>query len=221
MLQTAKRFVPQTVKLAVKRFINYWRLRSCVRELLDTHTPSNDLLARTSRAWGNESWSADVSYLKAVCEAASTTPGPALECGSGLTTLLLSIYAGRRNVRVVSLEHHDEWRQRIQRTLRRFRLSGNVVCAPLRSYGDFDWYTLPQVPDEISLVVCDGPPASTRGGRVGLIPVCLSSMRSGCVILMDDAERSGEQEAIEKWRKLGASVTITPCRDGSFARLVV
>ena len=48
----------------------------------------------------------------------STTKGPMLECGSGVTTILMGILCGRRNVEVWSLEHFGEWRDRVSETLK-------------------------------------------------------------------------------------------------------
>ena len=73
----------------------------------------------------------------------------------------------------------------------------------------------------ISLVICDGPPGDTRGGRYGLLPVCASHLADGCVILMDDAERMGEQAAISNWQnQYAVTVQVNQTTAGSYARLV-
>jgi hypothetical protein len=55
------------------------------------------------------------------------------------------------------------------------------------------------MPDEFSLVVCDGPPGSTKGGRYGLLPVLGGRLPPGSTILLDDAGRPGELELIKRW----------------------
>ena len=77
-----------------------------------------------------------------------------------------------------------------------------VLFAPLRNYGDFTWYDPPtdEVPHGIRLVVCDGPPGSTPGGRYGLLPVLGDRLDPGAVVLLDDAERATETHVLERWR---------------------
>jgi len=49
------------------------------------------LLERLNWAWGSEDWSGEVPYLQSVRREAMLTKGHILECGSGLTTLLLAV----------------------------------------------------------------------------------------------------------------------------------
>ena len=72
---------------------------------------------------------------------------------------------------------------------------------PLVEYGEFVWYDPPlaQMPDEFSLVICDGPPGTTKGGRYGLLPVLGDRLRAGATILLDDAGRPAEAELIRRW----------------------
>src|SRR5881396_3334352 len=136
--------------------------------------PERPLLAELRAAWGNDRCAADLDFLAEVAHLAAVTPGPVLECGSGLTTLLLGALAGRRGVEVWSLEHDLEWRRRVSAALRE-HVAGQVYLwlSPLGDYGAFDWYAapLPLMPEQFRLVVCDGPPDGTRGGRFGLLSV--------------------------------------------------
>jgi hypothetical protein len=82
----------------------------------------------------------------------------------------------------------------------------NVLTAPLIDYGGFHWYSFPDsLPEPIELVVCDGPPSATVGGRYGLLPIAGDLLTPKTVILMDDVERSDEQAIIARWnREFGA-----------------
>jgi hypothetical protein len=152
--------------------------------------------------WGNLASSGSDSYIAAVVREARDAQGAVLECGSGLTTVVLSLYAGRRGVEVIALEHMLEWRLATKRAIQ--RVGGErttVALAPLVSYGDFDWYEADAVPDNVGLVVCDGPPGEiTAGGRYGLMPVVGLRLAPGCVVLLDDAERATEASVLERWR---------------------
>jgi hypothetical protein len=97
------------------------------------------------------------------------------------------------------------------------------LSSPLRDYGDFSWYDPPSqnLPDQFRLVVCDGPPGQTKGGRYGLLPVFGPRLREGTVIVLDDADRPAEVELVNRWKSesdLNVEIFNTPA--GSFARLV-
>jgi hypothetical protein len=148
--------------------------------------------------WGNEGWSADTSYLEAVCRYASRVRGPILECGSGLTTILLGVVARDR---ITSLEQMPAWKEHVQLVAKKYSVPVNVVSAPLVDYGDFHWYTMPESQfKQYDLVICDGPPSATLGGRYGLLPIARRLLSRTAIVLMDDAERPSEQGIIERWK---------------------
>lgn len=152
--------------------------------------------------WGNEGMSAGEGFIQALVRHAWDAPGPILECGAGLSTLLLGSVAERTGNRVCSLDHEPFWVDKVRATLAQHDIgSVSVYSAPLKSLGPHSWYAprAAQLPADIGLVVCDGPPGDTPGGRYGLLPAVRSHLRPGCVILLDDAQRAGEQEALARW----------------------
>ena len=48
--------------------------------------------------------------------------------------------------------------------------------------------------------IADGPPGNTKGGRYGLLPIMRSRLAPDVVILLDDAERPGEQRVLQQWK---------------------
>jgi len=206
-LTALRNYVPGPWKQAARAALQRQQLRRAMRHLVSLPigtVPDHRLLAELRSAWDNEGFTADLDYLAEVARLAAATPGPVLECGSGLTTLLLGALAGRRGVEVWSLEHDADWRRRVSVALRE-HIAGQVYLrlSPLTDYGEFDWYAapLPLMPDAFRLVVCDGPPDDTRGGRVGLVAVIRDRLPAGAVILLDDAARDGEQHAIDRWMR--------------------
>jgi hypothetical protein len=138
------------------------------------------------------------------------TSGPIVECGSGLSTVVLGVAAALSGRQLYTFEHERQWGER---TLRHLPPSARdyvrLNLTPLRDYGEFDWYSLENLPlpDSIGFVVCDGPPGSTRGGRYGLGSVLGSRMARNCTVLLDDAQRDAEQTVARRWcRELGGSV---------------
>jgi hypothetical protein len=164
--------------------------------------PAHDLLADLQAAWDNSGYAADLDFLEETAQRAIKATGPILECGSGLTTILLAVFAARRGVDVWVLEHSPTWAKRIEGVIRRCGLPPlRVLAYPIRDYGTFAWYDVPlaALPESFELVICDGPPvAMTPGGRYGLLPVLGPRLRTGSVILLDDA--AGEEEGIlRRW----------------------
>lgn len=163
-----------------------------------------DLLGDLVYGWGNESWSGASELLSACIRESLIANGPILECGSGLTTLLLGAIAEQTGNCLWSLEHLPEWADRVTAHLRKFGINAvQLRVAPLKSLGEYEWYAPPAEAklQRYGLVVCDGPPSSTAGGRYGLLPVMRRSLGPGCVILLDDAERQDEQEIVQRWRR--------------------
>ena len=189
----------------------FWRgMRRLLRDAeLDEQPFWTDTLADLVYGWGNN-WSAQTEYLEACLREVRETKGPVLECGSGLSTLLIGAVAQRERVSVWSLEHDIGYASRVQGYLDRYGVRNVRLCiAPIKSYGDFDWYTPPSfesIAGKFSLVICDGPPGTTRGGRYGLVPVMRDKLAHDCTILLDDGKRPEERAIASRWaRMLGAS----------------
>jgi hypothetical protein len=193
-----------------RRFV----FRRAMGQLLrDPHclVDGDDVLPALSYGWGNSFWAARDEYVLACARQAWDCDGPILECGSGLTTLVLGAIAQKTGQTVWTLEHNADWAQRVRRYLRRYRIrSVRVMTHPLRDYGPYCWYDPPveELPATFGMVVCDGPPYDTRGGRYGLLPVMGDRLPAGTTILLDDAGRRPERTIAARWAaELGAIVT--------------
>jgi Methyltransferase domain len=200
-----KRLVPAPIKDFIREAQRRRRFRHAFtryREMPVGSEPAAEVVAELVAAWGNEGFLALEEYILAVIRHARQTTGPILECGSGLSTLFLGVEAERRGTKVWTLEHHPAWAERVRSELRSAGIAAVEFCqAPLRSYGEFAWYDPPleRMPADFALIVCDGPPGETLGGRYGLLPIMRSRLRSGCVILLDDYERADEQATAARW----------------------
>jgi hypothetical protein len=193
--------------LAFKRRRHSWLLARAQRLLEGLPPGQAPTLAQVgllSWAWGNPGYSASLHLLKSVGRLATVQRGPVLECGSGATTMLLGILGRTNGFAVQVLEHHAEWARHMGDVLRAQGLANVTVHhAPLKSYGEFEWYDTAglEAGAGFSLVLCDGPPRGTRGGRYGLLPVMGDRLLRPCHIVMDDMHRSGEREILDAWRR--------------------
>lgn len=221
---TVRKLFPKWIKRPLKRALLRRQLRAAIekmRKLSDGEVPSRQLLSELITAWSNEGYAANLDYLEEVATRAVSTKGPILECGSGVTTILLGILSAQRKAEVWSLEHFPEWRTRVTDVLTYNNIKGVRICSsPLVEYGEFVWYDPPfaEMPKVFSLVVCDGPPGATKGGRYGLLPVMGSRLPAGSIILLDDAGRPAEMEMIERWQSESAFETqVVHSEGGKFA----
>lgn len=161
-------------------------------------------------SWGNEGWSALDEYLATCINHALAADGPVLECGSGLSTLLLGAVAQKKGHYYWALEHTAAWGTKLQTYLDAYNLDAVVLCVkPLKDFGEYSWYDAPlaSMPDNFSLAICDGPPGTTKGGRYGLVPIMKARFGPRCVILLDDAIREEEVASAARWKtELGAEL---------------
>lgn len=199
--------LPPPLRQFLRQCHREWTFRRTMavflKDPLAATEPGSPVLARLVYGWGNEAWSALQEYLAASLRHAAAARGPILECGSGLTTLLVGVVARRAGLPLWSLEHTPAWGERVRRELEHYGLDNvHLRVAPLRDYAGYAWYDPPlaEMPDSFSLVVCDGPPAATQGGRYGLLPVMGKRFAPDCVVLLDDGGRPDEQAIARRWQ---------------------
>lgn len=226
-LSVVRKFIPSRTKQFLRDQHRRLVFRQAMRAFLARpvhRAVSADVLDDLIYGWGNEAWSARAEYIQEFLRLAAIVRGPILECGSGLSTLLLGSVAQRTGNRVFSLEHHPQWGSHVRTMLDKYRITSCTVCrAELQCFGDYDWYSVPQerLPNNFALVVCDGPPGHTPGGRYGLLPQMRDRLKPGCVLLLDDFQRPEEREIMARWACELRSQYVTGGSEKPYARLIV
>ncbi|WP_205697904.1 class I SAM-dependent methyltransferase [Conexibacter sp. SYSU D00693] len=129
-----------------------------------------------------------------------------VECGSGMSTVVLARLLRQREAgQLVALEHDEGWAQRVHDLLRREALQdrARVVHAPLD--GDPPWYAeaaLDDLPMAIDLLLVDGPPAYLPGDEHRRAPALTTlddRLAHGATVVLDDIDRPGERAVLEGW----------------------
>lgn len=130
-----------------------------------------------------------------------------VECGSGVSTVVLARLLRQRSggASVVALEHDARWATLVTDMLRRESLTdiARVVHAPLQN--DPPWYArsaLTQLPDDIDLLVVDGPPAHAPGQgrrRAPALAAFEPQLTPTATVVLDDVNRAGEREVLTAW----------------------
>jgi hypothetical protein len=131
-----------------------------------------------------------------------------VECGSGMSTVVLArLLRERGEGGLVALEHDNHWAALVEEQLRREDLSGiaRVHYAPLG--GEPPWYDLhdsDRLPDEVDLLIVDGPPAFDPGHgtrRAPALPWFRDRLAVGATVMLDDIDRDGEREVLSLWER--------------------
>lgn len=153
---------------------------------------SPDVFVSLYKGWDNP-WSAPPGLLATAYSMAMKSKGTILECGSGITTLVLAIACEKTGNKLVSLESDAGWMAKVSGELKRFDITNPVVFSPITDYGRFKWYKRPEI-DGITLVVCDGPQrVYGRNGLFELMPI------DDATIIMDDTDGKEQMDLLVGW----------------------
>ena len=155
-------------------------------------------------------WSAAPDFLQLIVDhCLESKPATILECGSGITTLMLARCCqlnGRGQV--YSLEDGEEYAQNSREYLDRYQLGeqASVIHAPLQKTvvdeSEYLWYETGHIPRaEIEMLVIDGPSGFIqKHSRYPALPLLFDRLSDQCVIFLDDAGRADEREIVEAWK---------------------
>jgi predicted O-methyltransferase YrrM len=160
----------------------------------------------------SDDWSLADEVLEVAVAAVDRGARTIVECGSGRSTVVLArqladVGAGR----VHSLEHDSAWAQRTAALLADEGLKrAEVIPAPLEAHqlaGGAGWYALSalaRLPRSIDLLLIDGPPAGDAELHRSRHPALAEigpRLAPGATVVLDDAQRPGEKEAIDLWSR--------------------
>jgi len=136
-----------------------------------------------------------------------------LECGCGVSTLIMGSYFRQRGEgRVVSLEHDpvfaERWSQRIRNQgLEEFV---SILYAPLVDHeidgAKWKWYDLANLDGDaiFDFAVVDGPPGGTQSlARYPFFKLIGDRLYKNAVVLLDDSDRPDEKRILAQWKENG------------------
>ena len=157
-------------------------------------------------------WALRPAALAAVCnEIVLGGRREIVELGSGVSTVVLGRLLGQRGGRLSSVEHDPAWSGVVRGLLETDGLGDAVrlIEAPLEPHPSAldgaRWYSeaaLAALPDEIDLLLVDGPPGNDEGierSRFPALPLLHPWLAAAGTVVLDDARRPGEQAILERW----------------------
>lgn len=136
-----------------------------------------------------------------------------VELGSGSSTVILATLLRKigSEAKIYSVDHDPLFAAYTRERLMESGLDSfaTVIDAPLCPIEDpkfdhcTDWYdikALQQLPDEIDLLLVDGPPGrSGDQARYPALPVLRDRLAKNAIVLLDDAKRTKESNVFKRW----------------------
>jgi len=153
-------------------------------------------------------WAASADVLLFISqEIEFRKPKVIMEFGSGLSTLVMAYAVKDSDSRIYSIDHSSEYADMTQAALDRHGMSENVTIFRV----DLEKITSDQILDnmnklesmpcdvEVDFVFIDGPPCNAEPlARRAALQYSWSKLSENGVVVMDDADRSGEQRIVRE-----------------------
>ena len=168
------------------------------------------------------SWKADTWFLWRIVETIERLrPREVVELGCGASSLVIARALERNGGgRLTSFDQHEGFVASTGEWLGGYGLTPTMRHAPLaedKSSWSTIWYDLSAVPQEIDLLVIDGPPWTLNPFVRGRAETLFDRIVPGGVVLLDDAARPGERVVASRWRRKwpGFRFTLMPGAKGT------
>ena len=207
-------------------FGNWFRKRASSRIIrVGSDHPLAELLAHEE--WKTSFSISDHTLLWLWNYVNAVKPRSILELGSGLSTLVFAKYVSECvgvKPRFVSVDHDESWLDQTRRRAEVLGLSGQGrlelsaidelgLAAPFASQRGYR-LDIPSLSDYLGspdLILIDGPPSAV--GREGTFPSILPMLTKRATVLLDDAYRDKESNALRSWV---LSCEGRLCHDGTY-----
>ena len=132
-----------------------------------------------------------------------------LECGSGVSTILMSYCLKRlEQSHIWSLDHDKEFADNTRKYLKIHKLDNmaTVIHAPLKEKllkgKSWFWYDTSGIEDigPFDLFIIDGPPDNIQKmARYPALPLLIDTLSDDAIIIIDDASREDEGNMVKAW----------------------
>lgn len=174
---------------------------------------------------------APAALLRMLNDVAFKGHAVAVECGCGVSTLLLAAKFRQMGAgHVYALEHDPVWAAYVRRLAAQHGVDGQItiIDAPLEdtTIGGqrLHWYASAAIGEVLALpridvLLVDGPPMhSGRLNRAGALPTFERQLHEHALVLLDDAYRPGERAVAQRWtRTMGYARTLWQTSRGQYA----
>lgn len=152
------------------------------------------------------SWKADTGLLTLVVDhIAAHRPRLVVEFGTGASTLIIARALQKAGGgMLISFDQHADFVDATRDWLDEYGLQADLRAVPLRpgaSHWPGLWYDHGPLPNNIDLMLIDGPPWTIHPLTRGSASCLFDHIAPGGTIMLDDAARPGERVVARRWRK--------------------
>ncbi len=166
------------------------------------------------------SWKADTRLLHRIVDHIETErPELIVEFGTGASTLIASRALQMNGTgRLISFDQHADFVDATRQWLADHGLAADLRCVPLApSPGDWPglWYDHGPLPDDIDLMLIDGPCWTIHPFGRGAASNAFGNMAVGGTVMLDDGARPGERIVRRRWARRWPNFQFRLERDGT------
>jgi hypothetical protein len=184
------------------------RLDSQLRAVFETlpNGPSEDQLSQLWHLWGDDLSPSRLPFIRACIAETLRCPGPILQCGGSLASIVIGILCHQADVQkrhLWVLEHDPHWAGVVRSWLERYEISrAHVISAPAEQFDGFVWYVVDpsRLPRDFALVLSDASSALPASAK-GVTERVADNLAHRCVILARNARRPRDIKNLAKWAK--------------------
>lgn len=171
------------------------------------------------------SWKADTHFLHRIADwILAEKPELVVEFGSGASSLIVSRAMQMNGKgRLISFDQHEDFVEATRQWLGEHGLSADLRAVPLVAAPEpwaGLWYDHGALPEEIDLVIVDGPCWTIHPFVRGAADCVFPNLRKGGVVLLDDGARPGERVVRKRWEKRWPNIDFHLAREGTKGTVV-
>lgn len=167
-------------------------------------------------ASGNASYTMPASSLATCYREAKNAQGDILECGTGLSTIVMGLALAGTDHRIYALEHDLAWLRKTTAWLQRYDVTNiNLIYAPLFPHENGDWYGVraDELPSQFDIAVIDGPPR-WLAERTVITDVLDETLAQTRLWIVDDAQDDPIKSFVQETESTRDIELLDPGTDG-------
>lgn len=166
------------------------------------------------------SWKADTSLLHKIADRILIAkPQVVVEFGTGASTLIAArALQMNGSGTLISFDQHKDFVEATSNWLGDHGLAADLRCVPLvESPGGWPglWYDHGALPDQIDLILIDGPPWTIHPLTRGAAESVFDRLAPGGMIMLDDGARPGERIVRRRWERMHPDFDFALVREGT------
>ncbi|MCB1685245.1 MAG: hypothetical protein KDI31_12190, partial [Pseudomonadales bacterium] len=218
--------IMQTIRSRVAFHIRQHGFDHCMQRIVDGQERPipGSLIAEAFAQWGDPLSASDEGYLRSCLAEVSATSGAILQCGAGLSTLVLGAICHGSNTKghqLWCLEHDRHWASTIRSWLTEYRVANtHVIHSRAQMFEGYTWYSVDtaRLAKTYSLVLCEGVRASPRGA-FGALRRLEGHLASSFVMLARDAGQAADLKLLKSWADANEAKFVLVDRQEGFVKI--